>query len=166
MAQPLVAVGDHGAAAIPTATPHNVDGVDGERVGGAHYPTDIGVMAEVFDRHMQRVSPLVYVGDDRLARPIPVGVHDIAGVAVAQQRRVVPRVVGRRSGPGSDSACRNAPFGGTGLSHRVVQTAAWVPTTATVAYSSASLMSPWVHSDALTCTASSDASGRISTDDP
>ena len=50
--------------------------------------------------------------------------------------------------------------------HRVVQTAAWVPTTETVAYSSAWLMSPWVHSDALTCTASSEASGRISTDDP
>src|SRR5271168_4643782 len=50
--------------------------------------------------------------------------------------------------------------------HRVVQTAAWVPTTETVAYSSASLISPWVHSDALTCTASSDASGRTSTDDP
>ena len=100
VAQPLVAVGDHGAAAIPAAPADDVDGVDGERVGGAHHPADVGVVAEVLDRHMQRVSALVDVGDDRLTRPVPVGVDDVAGVAVAQQRRVVPRVVGQRPRPG------------------------------------------------------------------
>ena len=52
------------------------------------------------------------------------------------------------------------------VGHRAVHTAAWVPAIATVAYSTASLISPCVHSEALTRTASSDASGRISTDDP
>ena len=54
VAQSLVAVGDHGAAAIPAATADDVDGVHGERVGGAHHPADIGVVAEVLDRHVQR----------------------------------------------------------------------------------------------------------------
>src|ERR1700691_1950790 len=112
------------------------------------------------------MSAGVDVGNDRLARPVPIRVDHVAGVAVTQQLRVIPRVVGKRTLPRADAGCRDAPLGGTGLAHLSVQTAAWVPTTATVAYSSASLRSPCVHSEALTCTASSDASGRISTDDP
>src|ERR1700691_2287595 len=112
------------------------------------------------------MSAGVDVGNDRLARPVPIRVDHVAGVAVTQQLRVIPRVVGKRTLPRADAGCRDAPLGGTGLAHLRVQTAAWVPTIATVAYSSASLRSPCVHSEALTCTASSEASGRISTDDP
>ena len=91
VAQPLIAVGHHGAAPVPAAAADDVHGVDGERVGGAHHRADVGVVAEVLDRDVQRVPALVDVGDDRVARPVPVCVNDVAGVAVAQQRGVVPR---------------------------------------------------------------------------
>ena len=92
--QALIAVGDHGAATIPPATADDVHSVHGECVGGAYHPADVGVMPEVLDRHVQRVPAGVDVGDDRLPRPVPIGVDDVAGVAVAQQRRVISRVVG------------------------------------------------------------------------
>ena len=51
--QMLVAVGDHGAAAVPAAAPDDVHGVHGERVGGAHHRADVGVVAEVLDRDVR-----------------------------------------------------------------------------------------------------------------
>src|SRR5690606_23109057 len=48
----------------------------------------------------------------------------------------------------------------------VVHSAAWVPVSDTVAYSSAALISPWVHSDTPTCTLSREASGSTSIEDP
>ena len=99
VAQPLIAVGHHGAAAIPAPPPDDVHGVDGERVGGAHHRADVGVVAEVLDRDVQRVPAPVDVGDDRLPRPVAVGVDDVAGVAVAQQVGVIPRVVGQARRP-------------------------------------------------------------------
>ena len=98
------------------------------------------------------MAAAVNVRDDRLPGPVPVGVNDIASVAVAQQIRVIARVIREISGPGADSRSRRTPFGGSGfgLTHFVVHTAAWVPTIATVAYSSAWLISPCVHSEALT----------------
>ena len=154
VAQPLVAVGHHGAAPVPASTADDVHGVDGERVGGPHHRADVGVVAEVLDRDVQRMPASVDVGDDRVTRPVPVCVNDVAGVAVAQQRGVVPRIVGQRTFPRADAG-RLAPFGGAGRSsHRVVHSPAWVPTSDTVAYSSAALISPCVHSDARTWTAS------------
>ncbi len=94
VAQPLVAIGHHGAAPVPSAPSDDVDGVDGECVGGPHHRADVGVVAEVLDRDVKRVPAPVDVGDDRLAGPVAVGVDDVAGVAVAQQRRVVAGVVG------------------------------------------------------------------------
>ena len=58
VAQPLIAVGHHGAAAVPAAPADDVHGVDGERVGGAHHRADVGVVAEVLDRDVQRVPAL------------------------------------------------------------------------------------------------------------
>ena len=109
VAQPLVAVGHHGAAAVPAPAADDVHGVDGERVGGAHHRADVGVVAEVLDRDVQRMAAAVDVGDDRLPRPVPVGVDDVAGVAVAQQVRVVARVGGRGPchGPTPGVACHS-----------------------------------------------------------
>ena len=165
VAQPLIAVGHHGAAPVPATPPDDVHGVDGECVGRAHHRADIRIVAEVLDRNVQRVPALVDVGDDRLARPIAVCVNDIAGVAVAQQLGVVAGVGGRRPLPRADAGGL-APLGRARPQSRVVHSPACVPTTDTVAYSSAALISPWVHSDALTATASSDASGSTSSDAP
>src|SRR4029077_10349728 len=75
VAQALVAVGHHGATPVPASTADDVHGVDGEGVGSPHDCADVRVVAEVLDRHMERVPPFVYVGDDRVARPVPVGVN-------------------------------------------------------------------------------------------
>ena len=52
VAQPLIAVGHHGSAPVPAPTADDVDGVDGEGVGGAHDRADVGIVAEVLDRHV------------------------------------------------------------------------------------------------------------------
>ena len=165
MAQPLIAIGHHGASAVPAALADDVHGVDGERVGGAHDGADVRVVAEVLDRHVQRVPALVDVGDDRFARPVSVCVNDIAGVAVAQQSGSY-----RGSSGGSPARGRRrglTPFRGARLqSSGVVHNAAWVPISDTDAYSSASLISPCVHRETRTCTASSEASGSTRTDAP
>ncbi len=126
---------------------------------------DVGVAAEVLDGDVERVPALVDVGDDRLARPVPVCVDDVARVTVAQQGRVVPRIGRQRPHPGPD-ARPLTPFGGTRPRHAFVHSAACVPTTDTLAYSRAAFISPCVHSDALTETASSEASGSTSRDAP
>jgi hypothetical protein len=50
--QPLVPVGDHRSAPVPASTADDVHRVDGEGVRGAHDRADVGVVAEVLDRHM------------------------------------------------------------------------------------------------------------------
>ncbi len=139
MPQPLIAVGHHGTPAIPAPAPDDVHGVHRERVGGAHHRTDVGVVAEVFDRDVQRVPAAIDIGDDRLPGPVPVGVDDVSSVTVPQQDWVIPWVVGEVARPRPDAAGRWCPpFGGPGFrflgaGHRMVHTPAWVPTIATVA---------------------------------
>jgi hypothetical protein len=82
--QSLIAVGHHGAAAVPAPAADDVHGVDSEGVGGAHNRPDIGVIAEVLDRDMQRVPALIDIGDDRLAPPIPICINDIAAITVLE----------------------------------------------------------------------------------
>ena len=82
--QVLVAIGHHGAAAVPPAPTDDVHGVDGERVGGAHHRPDVGVVTEVLDGDMQRMPAGVDVGDDRLAPPIAVCVNDVATVTALE----------------------------------------------------------------------------------
>ncbi len=112
VAQALIAVGHHGAAPVPASTADDVHGVDGERVGRPHHGADVRVVAEVLDRDVQRMPAPVDVGDDRVTRPVPVCVNDVAGVAVTQQRGVVPRVVGQRTFP-RPHAGGFAPFRGS-----------------------------------------------------
>ena len=168
VAQPLVAVGHHGAAPVPAAPADDVHGVDGERVGGPHHRADVGVVAEVLDRDVQRVPALVDVGDDRLARPVPVGVDDVAGVAVAQQLGVVARIVGQRPLPRTDAGGRRPIRSGPARSrHSAWSTARRACRPPTPSRRAApALISPCVHSDARTGTASSDASGSTSSDAP
>ncbi len=97
--QPLVTVSHHGAPPIPAPAPDDVHGVHSERIGRAHHRADVRVVAEIFDRDVQPVPAFVDVGDDRITRPIPVCVNDIAGVATTQEIRIVTRVIGWISVP-------------------------------------------------------------------
>ena len=115
----LIAIGEHGAAAVPSAPADDVHGVDRDGVRGADHRADIGVVAEVLDRDVQRMPTEVDVGDDRLASPIPIGVNDIAGVAVREEFGVEARVLRRRTFvgllPRPDAEGSGGPLGGTGV---------------------------------------------------
>ena len=102
----LITVGDHGAPAVPASPAHDVHRVDGERIRGANDRPDVGVVTEVLDRDVQRMSPGIDIGDDRLARPIAVGVND---VAVSPSRNSSGRTGDRRAAPpprGRHRGCR------------------------------------------------------------
>src|ERR671917_1257011 len=93
VAQVLVTVGDHGAPTVPPPAAHDVHLGRGESVRGAHHRADVVVMAEVLDRDMQRMPPGIDIGDHGLATPVAVGVNNVAPITVAQQLRVVTRIV-------------------------------------------------------------------------
>ncbi len=78
----LIAVGDHRAAFIPPPPPHNMDCRHRKRVRSAHDATDIEIVVEIFDGDMERLPPLVDIGDDSLHSPIAVMVFYIAGIAL------------------------------------------------------------------------------------
>ena len=115
----LIAVGDHGAAPVPAFASDDVDRGRCECVGSPHHGADVAVVPEVLDGHVERVAARVEVGDDGLARPIPVRINNIAPVTVGQKRRVVPWI-GRRLGavflgPRALADHRLAPLGGPRL---------------------------------------------------
>ena len=121
--QPLVAVGDHGAPTIPPPASHDVDGVDGEGIRRADGSADVGVVVEVLDRDVHLASPSVDISNDRFARPVPVRVHDIATVAIAEQLRVVPLITGIRTLPGPMPVAPGVPHSvapGSGICHGIV----------------------------------------------
>ena len=109
----LITVGDHGAPAVPASPAHDVHRVDGERIRGANDRPDVGVVAEVLDRDVQRMSPGIDIGDDRLPRPIAVGVNDVAGVAVRNSsgsyRGSAGGAPARGRHPGCRCSTRSAP---------------------------------------------------------
>ncbi len=100
----LVAVGDHRAPPVPPLPADDVHGGHREGIRGPHHGADVHVVAEVLDRHVQRMASGVEVGDDRLPPPVAVAVDDIAGISAGQQVRVEPRIVrpGQRVRPDAD----------------------------------------------------------------
>ncbi len=92
MTNMLVAVGHHRPAPVPAPASHDVHLFCEESIGRAHDGTDVEVVTEVLDRHVERVSALIQVIDDRLKPPVAVTVHHIAAVTLFQQVRVEPVV--------------------------------------------------------------------------
>ncbi len=88
----LVAVGDHGAPAVPASLADDVNRGREERVGVAHHRPDVQVVLPVLDGDVERHPAQVEVGDDRVHRPVAVAIDDVAAVSVGQQRRVEPRI--------------------------------------------------------------------------
>src|SRR5690606_5549013 len=81
----LVAVGDHGSAAVPPTAPHDVEGGRVEGVGGADHRADVEVVPPVLDSDVETVPAGVQVGHDRVVTPVAVGVDDVAGVTLGEQ---------------------------------------------------------------------------------
>src|SRR5690606_18495535 len=111
----LVPVGDHRATTVPASPAHDVYGAHRERVGGADHGADVRVVGEVLDRHVQGVPAPVDVLDDRVPRPVAVGVDDVAAVSVREQFRVVSRIRGWFGAvlldPGTDAVLGLSPLG-------------------------------------------------------
>lgn len=84
-----VAIGDHGAAAIPPPSSHDVNPRDVVGVGGAHDRPNVEVVIEVFESHSERVTAAVKVGDNSLQPPVPVAVWDVSAIPVGKEYRVV-----------------------------------------------------------------------------
>jgi Thioesterase-like superfamily len=103
VADVLVAVGDHGAAAVPAAAADDVNLRREERVRVAHDRADVEVVLPVLDRDVERVAAGVEVGDDRVPPPVAVAVNDVAAVTGGEQRRIQPGVVRPRLGVGADA---------------------------------------------------------------
>ena len=85
----LVPVSHHGAAPVPAAASHNVDGVDGKGVGSADHGADVGIVFEVLDGDVQRMPALIDILPDRLACPVTVGIDDIAAIPLREQFGIV-----------------------------------------------------------------------------
>ena len=92
VAQVLVAIGHHRAAAVPALAPDDVDLGGEESVRRPHDRADVEVVLPVLDRDVERVAPQIEVGDDRFELPVAVAVGHVAPVAVLEQLLVVLRI--------------------------------------------------------------------------
>ena len=99
----LIAVGHHGAPTVPAALADNVHFGCQESVRGTDNRPDVEVVLPVLDRYMETVTALIQIGHDRLDRPIPILIGDIARISVTQQFTVVPRIVRPIALPWSDA---------------------------------------------------------------
>ena len=109
----LVAVGHHRTPTVPTLTPDYVDLLREEGISGADYGSDVEVVFEVLDRHMERMTLGVEIVDDRFELPIAIKIDHVAVVADAQQVGIEPWIVGKRTLPWSDTrSCSTVEIGG------------------------------------------------------
>ena len=120
----LISIGDHGPPAIPALAPDDVHLLGQEGIRGAHDRTDIEVVVEILDSHVEGMTPRVKVGDDGLETPVAVLVHDIAAVTYGEKLRIKATVIGPRLRVRPD-AMRCAVVIGAGVRLIHVPTIAW-----------------------------------------
>src|SRR5215831_18833646 len=92
MSDVLISVGDHSATAVPPALPDDDHLAGQECIRGANDGADVQIVPPVLDSHGKRLPARIEIGDDRLDRPVPVAIHDIATVAVGKQFGVKARI--------------------------------------------------------------------------
>ena len=112
--QVLVAVSDHGPAAIPAAATHDMHGVDGEGIRSAHHGSDVGIVLEVLDGDMQGMPALIDVPFDRFPAPVAVGIDDVATIPFREQLGIVLlrlRALRDRALPRADAVAAFVPLG-------------------------------------------------------
>jgi len=92
----LIAIGNHGASAIPAALANDVDFRSKKGVGVADNGSDVEIVLPVLDGDVEAVASLVQVGDDRFPVPIAIRVDHVSAVTVRQQFRIQTWVIGPR----------------------------------------------------------------------
>ena len=103
VADVLVHVGHHGPPSVPFALPDDVD-LGGEKgVGGSDDRADVAVVFPVLDGDVELVSTTIEIGDNRLDRPVPVLIEDIAAIATSQELRIEAGVIGPRLSERADT---------------------------------------------------------------
>ena len=98
----LITIGDHGSATVPSPLADDMDRGRQEGVGVTHDRADVEVVLPVLDGNVKWVTAGVEVGDDRLARPVPISIDHIATVTVRQEVGIEPGIVGPRFRVGPD----------------------------------------------------------------
>lgn len=93
VADVLVAVGHHRAAAVPPFSANDVHLCRQERVRVPNNGPDVEVVVPVFDRDVKRMTAIVQVGNDRLVPPVAILIGDVAMVAGRKQRRIKARII-------------------------------------------------------------------------
>ena len=107
----LVAVRYHRAAPVPTLPAHDVDLLGQKRVRGAHDRADVHVVFKVLNSDMERVPARIQICDDRVQRPVTVGIDNVSGVAVFEVLRVVARIIRPLALPGAHTVAALHPLG-------------------------------------------------------
>ena len=102
VADVLVAVRHHRAAAVPFAVADDVHLLGEEGVRSTDDRADVQVVLPVLDRDMERMPLLVEVLDDRLEPPVPVFVHHVAPIAGREQLGIEAWIVRRIALPRAD----------------------------------------------------------------
>lgn len=92
----LIPVGHHGTPPVPLAPTDDVYFGGQKGIGVADHRSDVEVVLPVLHGDVERMPPLIEIGDDRLARPVAVPVDHVASVAVSEQLRVETGVIGPR----------------------------------------------------------------------
>ena len=116
LADVLVAVGDHGAPAVPAASADDVDLGGRKALALRTHGPDVPVVLPVLDGHVEGVAALVEVGHHGLAPPVAVAVDDVAPVAPGQQLGIQPGIVGPGPGWGPTPTPASSSSGGRGTS--------------------------------------------------
>lgn len=93
MANVLIAIRDHRPTSIPSSPTDDVHFSGEEGIRRSHDRTDVEVVGEVLDAHMEGMTSAIEIRDDRLDSPVPVLIDDIAPIAVLEERRIQSRVI-------------------------------------------------------------------------
>lgn len=103
MVNVLVAISHHGPAAVPALATHDVDLAGQKGVGGPDDGSNIEVVLQILNGHMEGMPTRIELGHDCVKSPIAKLVNDIASVALSQQGLIQARVHRPRLGMWANS---------------------------------------------------------------
>lgn len=97
-----VLIGDHRATTVPPTFAHDVHPGCVECIRGSDDGADVQIMLPILDRHMERVSTRIEIGDDGRIRPVAILITDVAPISVLEEFAIESIVIGPWSWMGTD----------------------------------------------------------------